>query len=570
MSRKKETIIHKVGRISKTYRNLRRYQEIIRVLIKHGFGDIIGQTNLHKLLYLGRTIFKSEDVKIKKRYTRWERVRLALEELGPTFIKFGQVMSNRPDILPRELIFELEKLQANVPPFSSEQARQIIENEFEQSIDKVYKEFEVECIASASIAQVHKARLFSGEEVAVKIQRPKIQRIIEIDVEIMFHLASLIEENIPELDVLNPVRLVEEFSTTIHKEIDFNIEASHIERFDINFKEEAHIFVPKVYKDYTSQKVITLEYCKGISIGKIDELQDAGIDTKKIADIGTDLILKQIFEHRFFHADPHPGNVYILDQETICFLDFGMMGILLPRHRDFLSDLIVGFVNNDPEKVAKTLLDISESDKEIDYEDLEYRLAEIMDQLTYMPLKDIDIGSVITKIMDIVLLHRLSMPPSIYLLSKVIITIEGTGRKLNPDFDMVSQVKPYAKKLLRQRITPWHFIQENYFSAAEYFRLLKDFPFEAREIMQKVKKGKMSMSFVHKGFEPVLQKLEQASNRIAFAIVLASLIIGSSLIVHSNIPPLWHEVPVIGIVGFVAAGLMGFGLLISIMRGGKM
>jgi len=563
-------MIRKIGLIGRTYRHINRYREIITVLFKHGFGDLITNSQIEKYLDSGKKFIPNKKIEKTTSLSRWERIRMVLEELGPTFIKFGQIMSNRPDILPEPLLFELEKLQDSVPPMPNEEAEKMIEQELGKPISELFKKFDINPIASASIAQVYRAELFSGEKVAVKVQRTGIQKIIETDLEIMFHLSLLMEKYITEMEILNPVETVKEFERSIRKEIDFNIEASHIERFGRNFQTDLSIYVPEVYKDYSTKKILTMEFIEGIKVSNLKALREAGNDPLLIADQGCDLILKQIFEHGFFHADPHPGNILILKDNITCFLDFGMMGTLLPKYQDYLGNIIVGVVNKDSKKITETLLRLTGTYNIENRDQLEQRVSELVNQYAYISLKEIKIGEYLNKLFRMLIDFKLRLPSDFYLLSKALITIEGVGTKLNPDFDMVKHIEPFAKNLLKKRLDPVKLAKDLYSSVAEFRLLLKDFPYEIREIIRQIKTGKLKVEFEHKGLEPMLVTHDQISNRIAFAIVLAALIIGSSLIVLSKIPPLWNGVPIIGIVGFVGAGIMGFGLLISILKHGKM
>ncbi|MBW1716921.1 MAG: AarF/ABC1/UbiB kinase family protein, partial [Deltaproteobacteria bacterium] len=461
-----------------------------------------------------------------------------------------------PDLLPQELLVELEKLEDSVPPFSEEEAKQLIEKELDKPIANLFKEYVSTPIASASIAQVHKAVLTNGEIVAVKVQRPGIEQVIETDIEIMLHLATLMEEHIKGTDILNPIGIIKEFERSIRREIDFTIEASHIERFGRNFQEETTICVPKVYRSYTTRN--------------IDALLESGNDPEIIASRGATLVLKQVFEHGFFHADPHPGNILVLDNNIICFLDFGMMGVLLPKYREYLGSIVVGIVNRDAERITKALIPFSSSNRIENIEGLEYQIFELIEQYSYIPLKSLNMGELLNKLIKLISSYKLKIAPDFYLLIKALVTIEGVGRKLDPDFDMVKHTEPFAKKLLRERLSPRKLTKDIYLSATELSLLLRDLPSEIREIIGQIKLGQVKMGFEHKGLEPMLEKHDQISNRIAFAIVLASLIIGSSLIVLSGIPPKWDGIPIIGIVGFLGAGIMGFWLLISILRHGKM
>lgn len=561
---------HRIGSLSRTYRHINRYREIIRVLVKHGFGDLITRTNLERYIDRGRKLLPGRGDAGIASLSRWERVRMVLEELGPTFIKFGQIMSNRPDLVPQELITELAKLQSDVPPFSEEEAQHLVEEELGRPVSEIFAEYSPTPIASASIAQVHRASLLNGEEVAIKVQRPGIEQIIKTDLEIMFDLATLMEKHIQEMDILHPVAIVEEFERSIKREIDFTIEAAAIERFGKNFQNESSIYVPKVYRDYSTNKILMMEFIDGVKASSTQALINAELDPKLLASRGADLVLKQVFEHGFFHADPHPGNMVALPGNVVCFLDFGMMGGISPGHREALSNILVGIVNQDAASITKTVLKLARNQYVEDVEQLEYEIYELLEQYSYQSLKSVNMGVMLNQMVSLVVKHRLKIPPNFYLLSKALITIEGVGRVLDPDFDMVTHTEPFAKKLLNERLNPFKLTKDFYLSAIDLSILLRDLPAQTREILTQIKEGRTRIEFEHKGLDPMLKTHEQISNRISFSIVLSSLIVGSALIMRAEIPPKVYGIPIIGALGFLAAGVMGFWLLVSILRHGKM
>lgn len=563
-------MIRKIGLVNRTYRHINRYRQIITVLIKYGFGDLVSETNLAKYINLGKKFIPWKKDKKTESLSRWERVRKVLEELGPTFIKLGQIMSNRPDLLPKELIYELEKLQDSVPQFSGKDAQKLVENELGKPIYEIFKNFETCPIASASVSQVHRAELIDGEEIVVKVQRPGIEHIIEIDLEIMLHFANLTEKYIKGMDILSPINVIKEFEKSIKKEIDFTIEASNIERFGRNFQDDMTIYVPKVYRDYSTKKILTMEFIDGIKVSNIDAILGTGNDPKIIGSRSADLVLKQVFEHGFFHADPHPGNILVLNNNVICFLDFGMMGICLPKHKEYLSNIIVGVVKKDPKIITKSLIKFSYIDNIKNIDELEYQISVLIEQYSYKSLKDLNIGDCLRQLIKLILEFKIKTAPDMYLLMKALITVEGVGRKLDPDFNAVEHIEPFAKKILKERMNPLKLTKDIYLSMIEFAFFLRDFPSEIKAIFEQIKHGQLKLKFEHRGLEPMLKTHERISNRIAFAIVLASLIVGSSLIILSGIPPKWNNIPIIGILGFVAGGIMGFWLLISILRHGKM
>ncbi|MCL0064205.1 AarF/UbiB family protein [Dehalococcoidia bacterium] len=563
-------MVRKIGLVSRTYRHINRYREIVTVLVKYGFDDLITRSNLEKYIDFGRKLLPGERKRDVVSLSRWERIRMVLEELGPTFIKFGQIMSNRPDLVPQELIVELKKLQSAVPPFPEEEAKELVEEELGKSVDELFSDYTTGPIASASIAQVHRAVLKNGEEVAVKVQRPGIQQIIETDIEIMFHLAALMEKYVEEINLFDPVAIVAEFERSIKRELDFHIEAAAIERFGGNFQTDRTIYVPTVYWDYSTSRVLTMEFIDGVKASSVEVLLAAGLDPKLLASRGADLVLKQVFEHGFFHADPHPGNLMALPGNVVCFLDYGMMGGISMKDRGYLSGILTGIVNQDAARITKTLLQLSATPHLKDADKLEYEIQALLEQYSYRSLKSINMGLILNQLITLIISYRLKAPSHFYLLTKALITIEGVGRMLDPDFDMVTHAKPFAKKLLKERMNPLKLTKDLYLSAIDLSVLLRDLPSEVREILTQLKGGKIRIEFEHKGLEPIQETHNQIGNRIAFAIVLAALLMSSALIVIAGIPPRWNGVPMIGIVGFLGAGIMGFWLLISILRHGKM
>lgn len=562
--------IRKIGAIGRTYRNLARYRQILAVLFKYGFGEFIDRLNLEQYFKISmKMLFKKEPKNVDK-LTRPERIRLVLEELGPTFIKFGQILSTRTDLIPYNYIKELAKLQDDVPSFSYEEVRGLIEKELGTSPDALFKSFDPKPLAAASIGQVHRACLQSGEEVVVKVQRPGIQRIIETDLEIMLHLASLMERHLEELEVQHPTRIVAVFARSIEKEINYKLEASNVERFARHFLEEPFVYVPKVYRQFSTKRVITMEFVDGVKSSELSVLRQNGNDLCLIAARGMNLVLKQIFIHGFFHADPHPGNIFVLPDETICFIDFGMMGRISNKERGDFAELVMHVVRRDERKVVEALLKITHHADNLDLSLLEDDLGELIDRYMGLPLKEIEVGPLMQQVVEIVSRYKLSLKPNFYLLVKAASTIEGLGRVLDPDFDIVKHAGPFIKKIQMEKLNPKKIFDDVAQLSTELLQLIRDIPSGLRDVLTLTRQGKIKIEFEHRGLEALYIHLEQITNRIAFAIVLAAQIVGSSLIVLAGVPPMWNDIPIIGLAGFLLAGVMGFCLLISMLRHGKM
>jgi len=562
--------IKKIGAINKTYRHLNRYQGILRVLFKYGFSDVLERLHIDQYLESGLQMINRKPREQIDKLSRPERLRMSLEELGPTFIKFGQVLSTRSDFIPPEYLFELAKLQDDVPPFSYEDVESIFLAEMGHKPEELFAEFKREPVAAASIGQVHEGVLRDGDKVVVKVQRPEIEKIIAVDLEILAHIAALMEKYLEELQGHRPTSIVEEFARTISKEIDYSVEIGNIERFAKQFERNKTIYVPEVYRDLSCERILTMENIQGVKASDVDQLRKQGTDLPLVAERGTNLIMEQIFVHGFFHADPHPGNIFILPDNLICFLDFGMMGRLSRQNRDDFTDLVLYIVARNERKVMESVLKLTNHYEDINRDALSRDLSEMLDRYLYLPLKELDAGKILQDLLELVSRHQIFFKPNFYLMMKAITTVEGVGRILDPDLELLKLAQPFMKKVKSDRLRLNRIAEEAGLATSEYIDLLRDLPEELRSILSQLRQGRMKLEFEHRGLSELRVALDQVSNRISFAIVLASLIIGSSLIILSGIPPKWNDIPIIGLIGFLLAGVMGFWLLLSILRHGRM
>ncbi len=565
--------IRKIGIVSRTYRHVNRYRQILAVLIKYGFGGLVDRLKIAQYVEVGRQLFTPQQQREQvETLSAAERVRLMLEELGPTFIKLGQVLSTRPDLVPPEFVSEFAKLQQRVPPFPFREVREIVETELRAPLDKLFEHFAQQPIAAASIGQVHRARRTDGEEVVVKVQRPNIRGVIEVDLEILLHLATLVEKHLDGWDVYQPSRIVEEFSRVLERELDFRTEAAHLERFAEHFAGDETVYVPKVFHEESTSHVLTMEYVDVIPVTDVDALRSAGLDPREIARRGTELTLKQIFVHGFFHADPHPGNVFVLPGNVICLLDFGMMGRLDRRGREDFADLLYAVAVRDVARTTVALLRLTEHDDEVevDVPRLERDVAEFIDVNVPATLRALDFGKLLHALLTLVRGHRLFIPPDLVTMLKAAATVERLATRLDPDLNLLAAAEPYVRKLKLDRVRPGRLLREALDSGGELLELARDIPGSMRDLLRLAKRGGLKIGFEHRRLEGLLDTLERTANRVSFAIVTAALVVGSALIVMSGVPPTWYEIPVIGLVGFVAAGALGFLLLVAIIRHGKL
>ena len=562
-------LLHGFGAITRTYRHVQRYREIATVLLKHGFGDLVATLELHRLLRLRRWR-KHVSTNLPSHPTRDERIRMVFEELGPTFVKLGQILSIRQDVLPDSLVAELRKLQDTVPPFPGVQARGIIERELGQKVETLFGHFDEVPRASGSMAQVHEAITLAGDHVVVKVQRPGIQDVIETDLEIMSHLAGLIEKYVEGAKIFGPLNLVREFSKIIRRELDFTAEANHMERMTRNFSGNSGICIARVFRELTSRQTLTMEYVSGIKISHLAELDEHGLNRETVAVAAIELMCDQIFTHGFYHADPHPGNILVQPGNVLCFLDFGMVGVLPVRYREQLSNLILGLVRRDESQITAAVFHLSGYSRYENRERIEADIANFIEDHLYRPLQDIRMGCVLNELTRILVINDIRMPPDFFILTKALTTIEGVSRMLAPDLDIIHVLEPFAMKLLRHRLSVKTITGQLVAGIGEVQSFLRDLPSDMHEIITMFKRGEVKVKFQPSGLEDFIRTQDQISNRTVFAIVLAALIIGSSLIVLSGIPPKWHEIPIIGVVGFMISGLMGFALLYSIIKHGRM
>ncbi len=562
--------IRKIGVVGRTYRNLNRYRQILAVLFKYGFGDLIELLKIEQYIEVGlQLISKNRRNRIEK-LSRAERVRMAFEELGPTYVKLGQVLSTRPDLVPVDFTNELSKLQDNVPPFAFSEAKETIETEFGSPLEELFDFFDELPFASASIGQVHKAGLKDGETVAVKVQRPGIKKIIEVDLEIMLHLAMLVERNITEIALYRPIKIIEEFARTLEKEIDYTLEATSMERFARHFLNDPTTYIPKVFRDMTTERVLTMELVDGIKVSEIDRLEGAGLDRKTITVRGANFYLKQVFDFGFFHADPHPGNIFILPDNVICLLDFGMTGSVDRQTRENFVDLIDSVAHRHETKTTQVILKLTSWDDEPDIRQLERDVTDFMGRHLYKPLKNIEVGKLLNHLLELISRHRLMIAPDIFLMMKAMTTIEGVALVLDPDFDMIAQTAPFIRRIKLSRFHPERIAEDLIQLVSDTLQFVEKFPKDMLEIARLIRQQKLSLTMEHKGLDTMLATHDRISNRISFSIIIAALIIGSALIVISEIPPLLYGISLIGIVLFSTAAIMGIWLLVAILKKGRL
>ncbi|MGQ3685867.1 MAG: ABC1 kinase family protein [Candidatus Loosdrechtia sp.] len=559
------------GKIGQKIRDIRRFNQILRILTKHGFGYIIQQLHLDTHL-IGRGIIKT---RLLRRFTepqesRAVRLRKALEELGPTFIKLGQILSVRPDVVPLDLCLELSKLQDRIPPFSYEEVRKQIKESFGIYPEGLFASFESTPLAAASLGQVHRAQLKSGEHVVVKVLRPGISGVIETDIDILYNLAFLINRYMHDKRIFDPVSIVDEFARIITREMDFRYEAHNIDKFHNNFKDIPTVYIPEVFWDYTKYNVLTIEEIKGTRLNDYLGQSHPLEEKKAIATNGANAILQQIFIDGFFHADPHPGNIFILSNTTIALVDFGIVGRLDEDTRDAIVDLLIAITMKNINGILKALETLGSFVNEEVTRDLKLDIGDFIDRYYDMPLKQIDISAILPQAVDVLIRHNLKVPSELHVLIKSLATIDGIARQLDPEFNTIAHARPFVERLVHERHDPKRILKNLSSYSSELADILKLIPGDIRDIMKKVKTGTLKIEFEHRGLSKFISEMDKSSNRLSFSLVISALIIGSSLIIMTNKGPLMYGFPMMGILGFIFAGILGLGLTIGILRSGRL
>ncbi|HHD84098.1 MAG TPA: AarF/ABC1/UbiB kinase family protein [Campylobacteraceae bacterium] len=548
-----------------TIRQLERLKTIAVILARNGFDDIVSAMGVEK--YIRYTLPKHQPRQPK---SRSERIRETVEDLGPTFIKMAQILSTRPDLIPLELTDEFSKLQDRVKPLPFTEIRPLFMEEFGKDVDALF-DGELTLIASASLGQVYRGRLKSGDEVAIKILKPGVREMIHSDIAIMKKIASLLEDKLHSYGIDSPSAIVDEFEKTIKKELDFTLEALNLKRFAKNFEGDDRIFVPRLYEALSTRTIMTMEYVEGIKVSEIQKLREAEIDPAEIAEKGFDLICKQIFEHRFFHGDPHPGNIFVLSDGRIAFVDFGMMGSIGESDRRYFVDMIYYIVKQEEEKAALCILKLAKVQNDnLDTDAFAKDMGDVVRTYFYGSLKDINIKNLLDDMITLMSRYRVYFRENNYLLTKSLITIEGVGKALDPDFNAAESIKPFVMRFYRENFSIGAFFSRASEVPKEVGDFLMQFPEDIKTIVDKIKTGNLKIEFQHMGLEALEESIEKSANRLSIAVIIAALLIGSSMLLLAQIPPLFFGVPVIGLAGFVLAALMGTVLIHSIYKKGRL
>lgn len=504
-----------------SYLKITRTFQIMAILTKHATREMINHS------FIGRHIRKRRIRRHKPVYTTQERLRLAIEDLGPTYVKFGQILADRPDILSERFRKELKKLQTNALPFDDNQAIRLIEDELGAQIKDVFSEFNPHCIASASIGQVYTGKLKEGHEVVIKIRRPNIDQKIKLDLYLMRYVAKKLAREYPEMEAINIVGVVEEFGESIFKELNYYNEATNILRFREIFRDNPNIYIPHVNMKYTTHRMIIMERIFGMPPDDPEQLRSAGLDPVKIAMNGAEALLIMVFKEGFFHADPHAGNLFILPGNRVAFIDFGMVGALRTREMDFLAHLSIGFARRDPIGLADSMIRLCDQRFFDHRDDLIFSLQQMINRYSQLPVEKFNYAKMIQECLDMITKYHLCLPAGIFMLAKALATIQKVAERLNPDIPFAKLIIPYAKEVVMTQFSARKLAAELYQTLKGYTNLLKTAPGDISEILYKLKQGEIKHELQFTDMTEIRKMLRNVTSRLAYSILLVGLFIGA-------------------------------------------
>lgn len=554
---------------NRTVRNLKRYQQILSVLVRYGFSDFVHETGLDRIIEKGVGLFSSAPPVNLQQVSRAERVRHAMEELGPTFIKLGQVLSTRRDLVPQEWVDEFSRLQDECPQVPFEEIRKQLEEEFNGQVEEVFKSIDETPLAAASMAQVHRARLHGGHKVVIKVLRPGIHDIVESDMEALRFIAGIVEDRFTNLG-FSPTAVVDEFAKQLRKEMDLTMEGRSTDRFRHDFEDSEEAYFPEVFWEATTRRVLTLEEIHGIALSTFAAAKVSQEQREQAVRHGANAVFKQCLVNGFFHADPHPGNLFLLKDGRVCFIDCGMTGQLDARTRNQIADLVQGVVKADTELVMKAAVALGDVDIEaIDERSLRNDIQEIVGRFQNVPLERLNLGEVLNLFFDTLRKHHVRCPADLVYLIKALTTIEGVGRQVDPGFDMVSYARPYLEELVKSRYSPSTIAERMKQSLLSYADLIESLPLDMKDLLTRLRRNRLTMNLEHKGLGRITEALEHASRNVAYSLIISALLVASAILVLAGREDSSLGLRALGLVGFLIAAFLAAGILLANYRRGS-
>ncbi|PKM42664.1 MAG: ABC transporter [Firmicutes bacterium HGW-Firmicutes-8] len=552
-------------------RHLQRYHQLANILANNGFGWFIQEIGLSNIPVLSR--LRGGETADEAGSSVYRRIRKVIQELGPTYVKMGQIASTRPDLLPQELIDELAQLQDRVPPFPYENVKEIIEEELKAAVDQLFTEFAPEPIAAASIGQVHKAKLKSGETVAVKVQRPGIQSAIKTDLEILKSVALLAERRFDWAGHYRISEVVNEFAKSLNKEMDYNIEARNTDRFLKMYKDAPYIKIPEIYWEYTTSKVLVMEFVSATKLNEVLQSNGPEFDRRLLAERISKAIFSQLLDYGFFHADPHPGNLAVLPDNIVVFMDFGMAGRLSEEMQDNFALLIIGMMRRNTDMVIRSVSKMGLVPEDINMPELRKDVDELREKYYDVPLSQVHLGEAVNNIFKVAFRHRIKMPADLTLVGKALLIVEGAVEQLDPEFSIIDVAEPFGRKLLRKRLDPRRRLERAIKHVGEYAEFVSELPKLLNKLTRQVYAGRLTLMLEFRESAELMQKLDRISNRISFSIILlafsifmAGLMVSLSLVRKTVV---FGGLPLLE-TGFIFTVGLFVWLLWSIIKSGRL
>ncbi|UOQ64926.1 ABC1 kinase family protein [Hymenobacter volaticus] len=553
-----------------TISNLTRIRQVAEVLIRYGFEDAVTSTPLRRLVPKSRRISWQEGEQAVFETTRWQRIRMIIEELGPTFIKLAQAMSNRADLLPQPLIDEFEKLQSNVPPFDVQVAKDIIEREMGHPLDEVFSEFDNVPLGSASIGQVHRARLLSGEEVVVKVQRPGVQEKVRSDLALLHELVRLTGNFLRKQGLSNPQDVVDAFERSMTKELDYTSEARSMEQFRSLYATYETFYIPKPYRDISTSRILVIEFVSGCKITDKPQLLEWGLSPEKVAETGMDIYLTQIFEFGMFHADPHPGNVLVRPDGTLVLIDFGMVGKMSKQQKYAFAGVFIGMARQDPRGMALSFRRLAITSDIQDMRAFEASLSELIEDFASLDVKDMSMSDLAEALQSVIYTYKLQVPGAVFLILRALVILEGIGKVLHPRFNTFEFVRPYGARIVAEQYSAENILSEAEYTGTQLLALIQTLPADIRQIVRKISRGDLRVRVELSGYLLLLRKADQLVSRAILAAVAVAMILFAGLSLLGTYPagqmPYYRGLPV---VTWYSLGVAAFLLLILFILGSK-
>lgn len=537
-------------------RDLPRYRQILTTLVRYGYQDVVAALHLEGLVRPIERVALGDGVPPQDRA---QRLRLVFEDLGPTFVKLGQLLSARPDLLPESYINELAGLRDDVRPFAFDHVEKILREEFGRPASEVFASIDRTPVASASISQVHRAVLPDGRVVALKVRRPDIAKVVQADLDIIKNLAQLLERRLPMLAPYRPIALAREFERTLKRELDFSAERRTMQRCRIQFAGDPTAHIPSVFEEFSTPRVIAMEFIEGVAINDLEGIRALGAEPGAVAVTGARILLKQIFELGFFHADPHPGNLRVLPAGVIAPLDYGMFGRLDGKTRERIADLLIGLLSQDTDRVLRALEALDVRGEPLDPRGFHRDLGELVASYSELTLEAIELGPLLRELIGFVRTHHLHIPPALVLLVRSLVTIEGVGRRLDPHFDISRQLEPYLRALAAKRFHPYRLMSQTIRTTEDLQRIATLLPDLLSQSLDSIKRGEMRVHFDLQGFGRLVRQLTRASNTLAASLIISGLFVSSALVLRAGPAPLAYT-------GFITGAVLSLWLVWNMSR----